>query len=56
MSETYEGHWPHSTIGAATPLTNTKRRSYDGVSYHLASVTGDVDTAKNSGAQAQNSW
>jgi len=52
VGETYEIHWPHSTVGACNTPNQFQSPFYDGVFCNLQSAAG-VDTAKNVGVQAQ---
>merc|ERR1712176_1050803 len=54
VGETYEVHWPHSTIGACNTPDQFQTPFYDGVFCNPgnADLTG-VDTAKNIGVQSQ---
>jgi len=52
VGETYEIHWPHSTVGACNTPDQYQSPFYDGVFCKLTDATG-VDTAKNVGVQAQ---
>jgi len=52
VGETYEIHWPHSTLGACNTPNQYQSPFYDGVFCHLVSLEG-VDVAKNVGVQAQ---
>jgi len=52
VGETYEIHWPHSTVGACNTPNQYQSPFYDGVFCNLVSLEG-VDTAKNIGVQAQ---
>jgi hypothetical protein len=57
VGETYEIHWPHSTLGACNTPNQYQSPFYDGVFCHLVSkLSGSlegVDVAKNVGVQAQ---
>jgi len=54
VGETYEIHWPHSTVGACNTPDQYQTPFYDGVFCHLTlEAAATVDTAKNVGVQAQ---
>lgn len=54
VGETYEIHWPHSTIGACNTPNQYQTPFYDGVFCNTEGVSLEgVDTAKNIGVQAQ---
>mmetsp|Transcript_38063 Transcript_38063/g.38416 ORF Transcript_38063/g.38416 Transcript_38063/m.38416 type:complete len:362 (-) Transcript_38063:476-1561(-) len=53
VGQTYEVHWPHSTIGACGTLDQYQTPFYDGVFCFKSLMTPETKTEENVGVQAQ---